>query len=184
MKCRLALVLALAFVCPEATVAQTPDSPAPTATPTSAPNGDRAVVGGVVGYAVSMVKLCAVAKERASSNDTRAMCRTVSSDSARLALAGLSVEERLGETSAAPQPLPGTSDEIESLERRSGREFDRELLLAQINAGEAQIRTLQYAVEFSVDAAARAFERTALLHVRRHLDLTESTLRRISETFP
>jgi predicted outer membrane protein len=176
----IAFVLVMSLACAGRSLAQGTETP----TPSPTPSGDRAVIAEVVEYAVSMLSLCALAKERTTGNDVRSYCRNVSSDNERMAIAGLTVEQRLGDSGATLVPLPGTSDQLDTLGRRSGREFERELLLAQIVAGELQVRTLRYAVEFSTDGTVRSFARTALAHVQRHLDLAESTLRRVSESFP
>jgi predicted outer membrane protein len=147
-------------------------------------DGDRAVVATIVMDAVTEVKLCGLAIEKSQNADVRLLCRKASADNARTAIAGMQLAQTLGATDVKLQPSPDTPAVLDSLAQYSGREFDREFLLGQIEADENDEHTIRYAAEFALDTSVKQYENSLLPKVEKHLDSAESALRRVSEAAP
>jgi predicted outer membrane protein len=163
--------------------AQTSDSAlAPAA---AAPvDAERAAVATIVMNAVTQVKLCALATEKSTNGDVKTLCRKVSTDNARTALAGMQLARTLGASEVKFEPQPDTSEVLDSLLQYSGSEFDRQFLLGQIESDETDENSVRYAAEFASDPAVHRYESGVLPSVEQHLLLAETALRRLSEATP
>lgn len=153
--------------------------------PTSPPNdADRATLVTLVMNAMTQVKLCAYALEKTSNAEVRSLCTIASADSARTAVAGMQLAQTIGATGAKLAPSPDTPAKLDALAKFSGRDFDREFLLAQIENAEGEQDTLRYEVEVTTDESVKQYETTVLPKIERHLKLAETALLGVSEAAP
>jgi predicted outer membrane protein len=164
--------------------AQTTSAGATPVPPAASLDGDRAEVTAIVMQSVSEVKLCGLAAEKSQDTDVRSLCRKASADSAQDAVAGLQLAQTLGARGLKVQSSPDTSALLEKLARYSGREFDREFLLAQINDGAADEQAIEFAARFTPDKSVKSYEDNVLPKIANRVELAEGALRRISETQP
>jgi len=162
--------------------AQTTNDGAPPAPAVSSVDGDRAEVTAIVMQSVGEVKLCGLAAEKSQNTEVRSLCRKASADSAKDAVAGLQLAQKLGERGLKLQPSPETSAVLDKLARYSGQEFDREFLLTQIHDGAADEQAIGFAAGFTPDKSVKSYEDNVLPKIADRVELAEGALRRISET--
>jgi len=176
------LVCLIAIVCVARGIANAQSSDA---APSDVPiSGDRAAVAEAVMNVVTEVKLCGLATEKSQNGEVRSLCRSLSAENARMALAGLQLAQRLGATDVKLAPAPDTPAVLDALGQYSGKAFDREFLFAAIKNDEDGEHSMRYAVEVTTDAAVKRYLSAVLPRVETHLDLAESVLRRVSESMP
>jgi predicted outer membrane protein len=167
--------------------AQSSDSatPAPMPVETAAPvDGDRGEVAAIVMQSVSELKLCGLATQKSQNADVRSLCRKASVDSARTAIAGMQLAQTLGAREVKLQPAPDTPGLLDSLAQYSGKDFDREFLLTQIQTGAGDEQAIEYAAEVAIDAAVKSYENGVLPKLEDRVALAEGALSRISEAAP
>jgi predicted outer membrane protein len=156
-------------------------TPAPVPSATAAPvDGDRGEVAAIVMESVSEVKLCGLATEKSQNADVRSLCRRASADSARTAIAGMQLAQTLGATGVKLQSSPDTRVVLDSLAQYSGKDFDREFLLTQIEAAAADEQAIEYAAQVATDTAVRSYENGVLPKLEDRVNLAEAALSRIA----
>jgi predicted outer membrane protein len=175
----LSALIVLSLLGPAA--AQTASGGAPPAA-ASPVDEDRAEVGQIVMQSVGEVKLCSLAAEKSQNPEVRSLCRKASADSAKAALAGLQLAQKLGDRELKLEPSPDTSAALDKLARYSGQEFDREFLLAQIHDGAADEQAIGFAAGFTPDKSVKSYEDNVLPKIADRVELAEGALRGISET--
>jgi predicted outer membrane protein len=179
--------LLLLAVCRSAGAQSTGDAatPSPLEAATAAPlDGDRAEVATIVMQSVSEMQLCSLAMQKSQNADVRSLCRKASADSAKTAIAGLQLEQKLGAAGVKLQPSPGTPTVLDSLAQYSGEAFDREFLLTEIQNGAGDEQDVRYAAEFSADRAVKSYEDGVLPKIENRVALAEGALRNLAEATP
>lgn len=147
-------------------------------------DGDRAEVATIVMQSVSEMKLCSLATQKSQNADVRSLCRKASADSAKTAIAGLQLEQKLGAAGVKLQPSPDTPTVLDSLAQYSGEAFDREFLLTEIQNGAGDEQDVRYAAEFAADRAVKSYEDGVLPKIENRVTLAEGALRNLTETTP
>ncbi len=147
-----------------------------------ASDGDRSVLATIVAAAVSEVKMCELAGQQTPSAEIHAFCRSVSVDSGHIAVQAGQLATRLGAGDLAALVNAPEPTVVETLADKSGEDFDRSLLLAEIGVDGNSLHAMRYGLEFGTTAPVRRFESSVMPVVRRHLDAAETLLTHLSES--
>lgn len=150
----------------------------------SAADSDRATVVAIVRDSVGEMQLCELAFTKSQNADVRTFCRRTVNIHARIAISAMQLAQKIGATDATLQASPATSDELDRLSKQPASDFDRSLMIEEIENHEDEQDLLKYASAVTDDLTVKRYEQRLLPDVERSLGLAEVTLNTIGRDQP